>query len=244
MGFLGDVFQYIGDNWSGTNGIFDRSLGHLQLSFESVVVALLVALPPAIVLGHLRRGGATAINVANIGRAVPSYAILVLAFQFTDQIGRVPAVIALVALAIPPVFTNTYVGLSQVDPEIQEAARGMGMSGWQLLRRVELPMAMPLIMAGIRTASVQVVATATLAILIGWTGTPGYYIIVGLRLNNNVQVFAGALVVVVLALGVEAALAGVQRLVVSKGLRERRAPRWMVEERMESEVPAAEPVAA
>ncbi|MGH9025056.1 MAG: ABC transporter permease [Acidimicrobiia bacterium] len=242
MGFLGDVFQFISDNWSGKDGIVDRSIGHLQLSFWSVIVALLIALPPAVYLGHLRKGGAAAINIANVGRALPSYAILVLAFQFTDRIGAVPAVIALVALAIPPVFTNTYVGLSQVDPEVREAARGMGMSGWQQLRRIELPMSMPLIMAGIRTASVQVVATATLAILIGWTGTPGYYIIVGLRLQDNVEVFAGALVVVVLALGVEILLAGVQRLVVSKGLRGTKRSRWTVEEEIESEVPAAEPV--
>jgi osmoprotectant transport system permease protein len=109
---------------------------------------------------------------------------------------------------------------------------------------VELPIAMPLIMAGIRTAAVQVVATATLAILIGWPGTPGYYIIVGLRLNNNVQVFAGALVVVVLALGVEVLLSGVQRLVVSRGLRSPERHLWALEERIESEVPNAETAAA
>jgi osmoprotectant transport system permease protein len=242
VGFLGDVFQFIADNWSGEDGILDRSIGHLQLSFWSVILALLIALPPAVYLGHLRKGGTAAINIANIGRAVPSYAILVLAFQFTNQIGAVPAVIALVALAIPPLFINTYIGLSQVDAEAREAARGMGMSGWQLLRRVEIPMALPLIMAGIRTAAVQVVATATLAILIGWTGTPGYYIIVGLRLNDNVEVFAGALVVVVLALGVEILLSGVQRLVVSKGLRGTKRSRWTIEEEIQSEVPAPTPV--
>jgi osmoprotectant transport system permease protein len=242
MGFLGDVVQFIADNWSGNDGILDRSIGHLQLSFWSVAIALVIAFPPAVYLGHIRKGGGAAINVANIGRALPSYAILVLAYQFTDKIGAVPAVIALVALAIPPIFINTYIGLSQVDSEAREAARGMGMSGWQLLRRVELPMALPLIMAGIRTAAVQVVATATLAILIGWTGTPGYYIIVGLRLQDNVELFAGALVVVVLALGVEVLFAGVQRLVVSKGLRGTKQRRWTIEEEIESEVPAAEPV--
>jgi len=244
VSFLGDVLQYIADNWSGNNGILDRSIGHLELSFWSLAIALLITLPPAVTLGHVRRGGNVAINVANIGRALPSFAILVLAYQLTDRIGAVPAIIALVALAVPPIFTNTYVGLSQVDPELREAARGMGMSGRQLLRRVELPIAMPLIMAGIRTAAVQVVATATLAILIGWAETPGYYIVVGLSLGNNVQVFAGALVVVVLALGVELLLAGTQRLVVSKGLRRSRGPRWTIEEDLESEVPATEPVPA
>jgi osmoprotectant transport system permease protein len=244
MGFLADVFQFIVDNWRGDNGILDRSIGHLQLSFYSVVIALVITLPPAIALGHFRRGGSAAINVANIGRALPSFAILVIAYQVTEELGAVPTVIALVALAIPPIFTNTYVGLTQVDNEVREAARGMGMSGSQLLRRVELPMAMPLIMAGIRTAAVQVVATATLAILIGWSGTPGYYIVVGLALGNNVEVFAGALVVVVLALGVEGLLALAQRLVVSSGLRGPRRARWVLEDEIESEVPAPEPVAA
>jgi osmoprotectant transport system permease protein len=241
MGFLGDVAQYIADNWSGDDGILARSIGHLELSFWSVLIALVITLPPAILLGHLRRGGTAAINIANIGRALPSFAILVLAYQLTGELGAVPTVIALVALAITPIFTNTYVGLTQVDSEVREAARGMGMSGWQLLRRVELPMAMPLIMAGIRTAAVQVVATATLAILIGWSETPGYYIVVGLSLGNNVQVFAGAVVVVALALGVELLLAGTQRLVVSKGLRGPRGPRWTVEDDLESEVAPAEP---
>jgi osmoprotectant transport system permease protein len=244
MNFLGDVFAWIGDNWSGGagGGIDHRVVEHLQISALSVLLALVIALPPAIALGHLRRGGALAINIANIGRALPSFAILVLALQITNRIGFVPTLIALVALAIPPMFTNTYVGLREVDAEIRESAAGMGMRGRQVLTKIELPMALPLIMAGIRTSAVQVVATATLATLVGWGGL-GYYIIVGLRLNDNVQVFGGALVVVLLALLVDLTLAGVQRLLVPRGLRTAE-PRWALEAAVESDESEAEMVVA
>jgi len=244
MGFLGDVFSWLGDNWSGGvgGGIDHRAFEHLQISGLSMLIALVIALPPAVTLGHLRRGGALAINVANIGRALPSFAILVLALQITNRIGVVPTVVALVALAIPPIFTNTYVGLKEVDPEIRESAAGMGMRGTQVLARIELPMALPLIMAGIRTSTVQVIATATLATLVGWGGL-GYYIIVGLRLNDNVQVFGGALVVVVLALLVDLGLAGVQRLLVPRGLRTA-GPRWAVDAAIKTEEPETEIVVA
>lgn len=215
MDFLADVVDWLSDNWSGSGGILDRSREHLWISFVSVVVALLIALPPAVLLGHLRRGGVAAVNVANIGRALPSFAILVLAFQATGRLGAVPTVIALVALAVPPIFTNTYVGLREVDGEVREAAAGMGMSGGQVLRRVELPLAVPLIMAGVRTSAVQVVATATLATLIGWGGL-GFYIVVGLRVDDDVQVFGGALAVVVLALLVDGVLAIAQRLLTPR----------------------------
>jgi osmoprotectant transport system permease protein len=244
MDFLGDVFEWIGDNWSKGvgGGIWHRSIEHLQISAVSLLIALVIALPPAVALGHVGRGGALAVNIANIGRALPSFAILVLALQITNEIGAVPTVIALVALAVPPIFTNTYVGLREVDAEIRESAAGMGMRGTQVLRRIEVPMALPLIMAGIRTSAVQVIATATLATLVGWGGL-GYYIIVGLRLNDNVQVFGGALIVVVLALLVDLTLAGVQRLVVPRGLRASE-PRWAVEAAVESEETEGEIVAA
>jgi osmoprotectant transport system permease protein len=235
MSFLADVWQWFLDNWSSGigGGIWERALEHLQISALSVLVALVIALPPAIILGHLGRGGNLAINLVNIGRALPSFAILVIALQVTNQLGVVPTVIALVALAIPPIFTNTYIGLREVDAEIRESAQGMGMQGKQVLTRIELPMAMPLIMAGIRTSTVQVIATATLATLVGWGGL-GYYIIVGLRLSNNVQAFGGALTVVALALLVDLALAGVQRLVTPRGLHLAE-PRWAVEAAVEDQ---------
>lgn len=242
MGFLGDVWRWVLDNWSGSGGILERSLEHLQVSGVSVLIALVLALPPAILLGHLGRGGTFAINIVNVGRALPSFAILVIAYQTTGRLGVVPTVIALVALAIPPIFTNTYIGLRDVDAEIRESARGMGMQPNQELARIELPMAMPMIMAGIRTSTVQVIATATLASLIGWGGL-GFYIIVGLRLNDYVQAFGGALVVIVLALLVDLVLAGVQRLLAPRGVGPAEPP-WAVEAVAETEERAAEVVAA
>ncbi len=221
MSFLQDVLRWFsnGDHWRGNEGIPHLVVQHLEISAVSLVVAALVALPIGLVLGHLRRGGF----------AVPSLAILllaVLAFGVGNPpavlrgigIGSIPTFIALVLLAIPPMLTNTYVGMANVDAELRETARGMGMNGGQVLRRVELPVAMPLIMAGVRTSAVAVVATATLAAYVGWGGL-GRYIIDGMAVSDNVRVFAGALLVAVLAIVVELALAGVQRLVVSRGLR-------------------------
>ena len=152
-----------------------------------------------------------------MGRAVPSFAILVLAAQVLG-IGARPAFVALVALAVPPMVTNAYVGVREVDGDVREAARGMGMSGGQLLFRVELPVALPLVLAGVRTAAVQVVATATLAALVAWGGL-GRFVVDGLYQHDFVQLFAGATLVAVVAMATELALAAVQRLVVPAGLR-------------------------
>jgi osmoprotectant transport system permease protein len=168
------------------------------------------------VLGHTGRGGSLAINLSNLGRAVPSFAIIVLAASIVG-IGAKPAYIALVALAVPPMVTNTYTAIRGVDDEVREAAVGMGLTGPQVLRRVEVPMGLPLIMAGIRTSGVQVVATATLAALVGWGGL-GRYIIDGLATRDFVEVFAGAVLVAALSLLVEIALGLLQRAVVPVGL--------------------------
>jgi osmoprotectant transport system permease protein len=222
------------DHWQGAEGIPHLLWQHVQISFVAVVVAVLVALPIGLVLGHYRKGGFAAINLANVGRALPALAILILAVRELGGgdppswlqaigIGSFPTFVALVALAIPPVVTNTYVGVSTVDAETREAALGMGMNGRQVLWRVELPLALPLIMAGIRTTAVAVVATATLAAIVGWGGL-GRYIIDGFRVSDEERLFAGALLVALLAIVVELALSVVQRLVVSRGLRmERRA---------------------
>jgi osmoprotectant transport system permease protein len=142
---------------------------------------------------------------------------------FFSFIGSFPTFVVLVALAIPPMLTNTYVGMVNVDPEVREAARGMGMSGRQLLRGVEAPIALPLVWAGIRTAAIAVVATATLAAYTGWGGL-GRFIIDGLSTQDYVQVFAGALLVALLAIVFEFGLAGLQHLTVSRGLRVRQRP--------------------
>ena len=232
MGFFGDVFSFLTDgaNWQGEEGIPTLFVQHLQLTLASVTFAALLAVPVGLLVGHFRRGGAAAVNIANIGHALPAFALLIIAAQLVgvgkpDGLFRVvqsvPAFIAMVALAIPPMVANSYVGVSGVDDDVRQAAGGMGMSGLQVLQRVELPLAMPLVWAGIRTATVAVVATATLAAYVD-SGGFGRYIVDGFRVGDDVKVFAGGLLVALLALGLELALATVQRHVVSPGLTERR----------------------
>lgn len=224
MEFLGDVVTWFttAEHWRGTDGIPHRLFEHVAMSGAALATALVIALPVGIVLGHLHKGGVVIVNMANIGRAIPSFALLVLAF-FILGLGPEPAYVALVALAIPPIVTNAYVGITEVEPEAREVAMGMGMTGAQVLRRVELPLAIPLVMAGVRTAGVQVVATATLAAVIAWGGL-GRYIIDGFSQRDNVKVFAGALLVALLAIAVELGLALVQRLTLSPGISGRRHP--------------------
>lgn len=220
MNFLGQVVQWflVPAHWQGDGGILHRTFEHVLMSGASVLTAALIALPIGIAIGHYGRGGILAINVSNIGRAVPSFALLVIAVQLFG-IGAAPAFIALVALAIPPMVTNSYIGMREVDPDVREAARGMGMRARAVLLRVELPIALPLIMAGVRTSAVNVVATATLAALVAWGGL-GRFIVDGLGLQDYPMLFAGAVMVAVLSLIVEFSLAGVQRLSTPAGLRQ------------------------
>ena len=219
MSFIGQVVQWFLDpaHWQGDAGIVHRTYEHVLMSGLSVLTAAMIALPVGIAIGHFGRGGILAINVSNVGRAVPSFAVLVIAVQLFG-IGAVPAFIALVALAIPPMVTNSYIGMREVDADVREAARGMGMRERALLLRVELPIALPLIMAGIRTSAVNVVATATLAALVAWGGL-GRFIVDGLGLQDYPMLFAGAVMVALLSLIVEFSLAGVQRLSTPAGLR-------------------------
>jgi osmoprotectant transport system permease protein len=229
MGFLGDVLGFFdnSDHWSGDEGIPTLFLEHLQLTFVSVLVAALLALPVGIWLGHVRKGGAVAINIANVGRALPALALLILMVQWVGigdpegilaPVHSIPAFVAMVALAVPPMVANAYVGMASVDDEVREAAAGMGMRGRQVLTRIELPMALPLIMAGVRTAAVAVVATATLAAYVD-AGGLGRYIVDGFAVRDDVKVFAGGLLVALLAIVVELVLALVERGLVSRGLR-------------------------
>ena len=225
MEFLGDVVRWFSDggHWSGDAGIVRRLVEHIVMSGASVLVAATLALPLGVWLGHTGKGATVAVNMSNVGRAIPSFAILVLAAELVG-IGWKPAFAALVALGVPPIVTNAYVGVREVDPGIREAARGLGMTGWQSLRRIELPVAMPLVMAGIRTAAVQVVATATLAALVAWGGL-GRFVVDGLYQRDFVQLFAGALLVAALSIVTELTLALLQRAVVPEGLRLRDAGR-------------------
>lgn len=219
MEVLNDLLAWLGDptNWQGTDGIPARLLEHLWYSVTAAVAAIAIALPIGLVVGHTGRGGNVVINVANVGRALPSFGIIVLVVLLLG-IGFLPPFIALVAFAIPPVLTNTYAGIRAVDREVRDAAEGMGMRPLQVLTRIELPVAAPLIMAGVRTAGVQTVATATLAAYVGLGGL-GRFIINGLAVQDFARVLAGALLVAALALAVELLLALLQRAVTPLGLR-------------------------
>ncbi len=219
MSFLGQVVHWFFDpaHWSGTGGIPNRTFEHVAMSAGATAAACVIALPIGLVFGHSGRFGGLAINVSNVGRAIPSFAILVLALQIFG-IGATPAFVALVLLAIPPILTNAFVGMRDVDPELREAARGLGMRPGQVVLRVELPVAMPVVMAGVRTAGVQVVATATLAALVAWGGL-GRFIVDGFGQRDFVQLFAGALLVAALAFAAELFLAGLQHALTPRGLR-------------------------
>jgi osmoprotectant transport system permease protein len=223
MDVLSDLIRWLTapEQWSGPSGIPVRTVQHLWYSLLATAIAAAVALPIGIGVGHLGRGGLLAINLSNLGRAIPSLGIIILVFTLVG-FGVIPVLVALTALAIPPIVTNSYVGMRSVDPDVREAAQGMGMTGWQVLWRVELPVAMPLIMAGIRTSTVQVVATATLAAYVGLGGL-GRYLIDGLSQQVLAQVLGGAVLVALLSLATELVLGRVQTLVVSKGLAERSA---------------------
>jgi osmoprotectant transport system permease protein len=219
---LHDVIAWFANpaHWHGQNGILTRLLEHTLLTFTATAVAVLVGLPIAIWLGHLGRGGFLAINISNVGRAIPTFAVLLVlsltalgASEFGPY-GRagLSTLVALLLFALPPVVTNAYVGMREVDRDTVEAARGMGMTGTQLLWRVELPLALPLIMAGLRLALVQVWATATIAALVAGPGL-GNIITLGFIRQDYAEVVAGAIVVAVIALLLEGVMVLAQSLV-------------------------------
>ena len=208
MNVFGDAFAYLNDplNWTRPRGILELAGEHVRIAALAMLIALVVAVPVAMWLGHTGRGGGFTVALANISRAVPTLAILtifaVTPFGFTIW----APVIALSIFAVPPILTNTYVGFREVDRDVVEAARAMGMSESQVVFRAELPLAVPLMMTGIRTAAVQVVATATLAALLGG-GTLGSIIRTGFARQDNGVIVAGALLVAGLAVLTEVLLA-------------------------------------
>ncbi|SNS72468.1 osmoprotectant transport system permease protein [Geodermatophilus saharensis] len=199
--YLNDPF-----NWTRPNGIADLAVEHLVISAVAVLAAMVVALPVGTALGASRRGGGVVVVLSNVSRAVPTLALLTLFAVSPIGFGNRATTIALAVFAVPPILTNTFVGFRGVDPEVREAARGMGMSRVQVLGRVELPLALPLVMTGIRTAAVQVVATAGLAALVGGGGL-GRLINLGFGQQDYGVMIAGAILVAGLALLTEALLA-------------------------------------
>ncbi|HWD25327.1 MAG TPA: ABC transporter permease subunit, partial [Acidimicrobiales bacterium] len=216
------VFFTTESNWTGQDGIPQRLWLQVQLSAAVIAVAALVGVGVGFLLGHFGRGAVVAVNAANAARAVPSLALLTL-LAITPAIGLawngfLASFITLAALGIPPVLTNAYVGMREVDREVIEAARASGMTGWQSFRRVEGRLAVPLAVAGIRTAAVEVVATGTLAAYISYNDLGGF-IISGFDTNNTVETFSGAIVVAVLAMATDLLLAAAYRFATPPALR-------------------------
>ncbi|HEV2009690.1 MAG TPA: ABC transporter permease subunit [Candidatus Limnocylindria bacterium] len=228
MNLLIDTLRWLLDpaHYQGSDAVQTRILEHLELSGLAVLVAAAIALPIALYSGHTGRFGFLAINLSNIGREVPSLALLALALPISFALGLGlgfwPTLIALVPLAIPPILTNAYVAVRNVDRDVIEAARGMGLSERAILGRIELPLGLPLVLAGTSTAAVNVVATATLGAIVAGGGL-GRYIVDGLALQEYDRLFVGALLVALLAIAVEVAFGTVERLSTSPGIRAQRA---------------------
>ena len=204
-------------NWHGSGSIPQELVAHLGYSALPLLIAALIGVPAGVAIGHTGRGAVTVVNVANAWRAIPTLGLLILLAVF---LGFSPLtwLLPLVVLAIPPILVNAYEGVAAVDPSVKDAARGMGMTPWQQVTRVEVPNALPLILVGLRTAAIFVVATATIAAYIGLGGL-GRFIIDGLATDQYGPVAGGALLVVILAVLVLALFAGLSRLVVPAGLR-------------------------
>lgn len=211
MEFIGQVVTWFLDpaHWTGTNGVPWRVGEHLVMSGLAVLVGVAIAIPVGLVIGHTGRAEQVATAVAGLGRAVPSYALLIL-FVPLFGLGFASALPALILLAIPPILVNTVAGIRDVDADTVEAGRGMGMTEREVLLDVELPAALPAIVLGLRTSAVQVVATATLVALVAGGGL-GRYIVDGFALRQDDRLFAGAVLVAVLAIGTDRAFNWAQR---------------------------------
>ena len=219
-------------NWQGTTGIPNRLQEHLVISGLSIAIASLIAIPLGLYVGHTNRGSGLAINLANIGRAVPSYAMMVIPLPLTLSLAPVlgydpgfgltflPIFLAMTFLAIPPLLVSTYAGLRSVDRDLIEAGRGMGLRERQILTGIELPLASSIIVGGFRTATLQVIATATIGAILSGGGL-GRFIFDGLNqgLAGRSSIYAGAILVAALAIGVDLVLARIQRQLTPVALR-------------------------
>jgi osmoprotectant transport system permease protein len=229
VNYIAQAIDWLNDplNWTNPGGVEDRLVEHLRISGAAVLIGCVVGWPLGLWLGHVGRGGWLVALVSNLTRAVPTLALLTLLPLTVIGFGEPATILALAVFAVRPLLANAHTGLREVDPEIREAARGMGLSGWQVLWRVEMPLAVPYLAAGFRTAAVQVVATASLASLVAGGGL-GQIVSEGFGLNLSVgggQVLAGGFLITVLALLVEGVLAVAERLVTPAALRRPRRTR-------------------
>lgn len=222
---ISEVWHWLTDpaNWSGSDSIGTRLVEHTWYSLAALAVAALIAIPAGLVIGHSGRGRFAVINLAGAARAIPSMGLLFVMVLWLfpkfpgDAAFIMPMEIILVVLAIPPILAGAYAGVEGVDPAARDAAKGMGMSGAQVLGKVELPCALPLIFSGLRSAALQVIATATIAAYTG-AGGLGRFIFDGLKVQDLPQMVTGALLVALLALLADGLFALVQRYAVSPGL--------------------------
>jgi osmoprotectant transport system permease protein len=214
-------------HWGGPNGIPARLAEHVAISAVSLLIALAIAIPIGLYIGHTGRHTTFAVNSANLWRALPSLAVIAIVLPISAQVDPelgfkvYPTVVAMVVLAVPPIMVNTYSGLAGVDRDILEAGRGQGMAEAQILRRVELPLAVPVIVVGIRSAAVQVIATATLGAVFGFGGL-GRYLVDGLAQisqGGTGMIFSGVILVSGLVIVTEIGFAFIQRALTPRGLK-------------------------
>ncbi|NMM31219.1 MAG: ABC transporter permease subunit [Cellulomonas sp.] len=221
MSVVSDAVEWLNDplNWTGTHGVLALTREHLTISVAAVLLAAVIALPLGVWLGHRRSGGSLTVVLANTSRALPTFALLTI-FASGGLFGQTATTLAVAVFAVPPILTNAYTGVLEVDADVRDAARGMGMSSVRSLALVELPLALPLLAAGLRTAAVQVIATVPLAAFVGGTSL-GSVIVTGLALQRYGQVLAGGVLVALLCLVAEGVLAGIQRFLTPMPMRQR-----------------------
>ena len=236
-----NYFAYLFDGgnwgWAQPGSIPHLLLQHVEYTLVTLAVSAAIALPIGLLIGHTNRGAFLAINIGNAGRSLPTFGLLSLIVTLVG-IGTVPVLVALVVLAVPPILAATYAGIRSVDRSAVDAAVGMGMRPRQVLFRAEVPMALPLIISGLRSAMLQVCATATVAAYVGLGGL-GRLLIDGLSVNEYDRVFAGAVLVALLAIALDLLGASVQRAVVSPGVRSRRERRTRPTSKRTQQAPTA-----
>lgn len=219
INYFGYLFDGVNWRWAAAGSMPHRLLEHVEYTLVTLVISAVIALPIGLLIGHTNRGALLAINIGNAGRAMPTLGLLTFIVTLIG-IGRIPVFIALVVLAVPPILSATYAGIRSVDRSAVNASIGMGMRPMQVLFKVEVPMALPLIISGLRSALLQVCATATVAAYVGFGGL-GRLLIDGLSTNDYPQVFAGAVLVAFLAIGLDLLSAAAERAIVSPGVRAR-----------------------
>ena len=219
MSAFGSVWDWLttAAHWEGPGGIPTRLLEHIWYTCLAMAISTVIALPLGLLVGHTGRGTLLVEGVANAGRALPTLGLLIIVVIVSTS-DLAPIIIPLVILAIPPILVNTAAGVREVDAELKDAARGMGMTGLGVLMRAEVPSALPLILLGLRTAAIQVVATATVAAYVG-AGGLGAYIVSGLSLQDYGEVGGGSVLVILLAVAVQALFTLLGRFAVSPGVR-------------------------